>query len=89
MMGATLVRFPGLGLDALFPAFFLALLDRGRGTLARGGAGDALARAKAVVALLSPALVVTQTFGADGRLAFDERAVGGAVVATAPLRAIG
>jgi branched-subunit amino acid transport protein len=42
---------------------------------------------KAVVALLSPALlaalVVTQTFGSDGRVAVDERALGVAVAAVA------
>ena len=45
------------------------------------------AGAKAVVALLSPtllaALVVTQTFGADGRVEVDERALGVAVAAVA------
>ena len=45
------------------------------------------AGAKAVVALLSPALlaalVVTQTFGSDGRVAVDERALGVAVAAVA------
>ena len=43
--------------------------------------------ASAVVALLSPALlaalVVTETFGEDGRLALDERAFGVAVAALA------
>ena len=42
---------------------------------------------KAVVALLSPALlaalVVTQTLGADGRVAVDERVLGVAVAAAA------
>jgi uncharacterized membrane protein len=44
-------------------------------------------RASAVVALLAPALlaalVVTETFGEDGQLVLDERAVGVAVAAAA------
>ena len=43
--------------------------------------------ANAVIALLAPALlaalVVTQTFGEDGRLVFDEKAIGVAVAAVA------
>jgi uncharacterized membrane protein len=44
-------------------------------------------RAVAVIALLAPALlsalVITETFGDDGRLVFDERAAGVAVAAVA------
>jgi uncharacterized membrane protein len=44
-------------------------------------------RAVSVIALLAPALlaalVVTETFGEDGHLEFDERAIGVAVAATA------
>ena len=44
------------------------------------GGRDLPPRAVAVVALLSPALlaalVITQTFGGDGRLVLDERALG-------------
>ncbi len=43
--------------------------------------------ANAVIALLAPtllaALVVTQTFGEDGRLVLDEKAIGAAVAAVA------
>jgi hypothetical protein len=80
-----------LGLDVIFPAFFLALLAE---ELRHGGrrrravavaliaVGLALALVPVAPALLA-ALVVTETFGEDGHLVLDERAVGVAVAAIA------
>ena len=52
-----------------------------------GGGRELHPRAVAVIALLAPALltalVVTETFGEDGHLVLDERAVGVAVAAIA------
>src|SRR5918994_2201132 len=108
-----------LGLDAIFPAFFVALLAdelRGGGlTIAaalivttlwvailgvavasaaikavgpvRVGGKELPPGAGAVIALLAPALltalVVTETFGEDGHLVLDARAVGVGVAALA------
>ena len=42
-------------------------------------------RANAVISLLAPALVVTETFGEDGALVLDEKALGVGVAAVALL----